>query len=102
MSLPPGSRVGIYQVVEMIGVGGMGEVYRATDSRLDRPVAIKTLPEEFSADPERLAERPDVRLVPWNARPQEWNAALLDAAKSPSRIESAATLAADLAVGAPS
>jgi serine/threonine protein kinase/Tol biopolymer transport system component len=55
MSLPPGSRVGIYQVVEMIGVGGMGEVYRATDSRLDRPVAIKTLPEEFSADPERLA-----------------------------------------------
>ena len=56
----------------------------------------------LGAFPERLAERPDVRLVPWNARPQEWNAALLDAAKSPSRIESAATLAADLAVGAPS
>jgi len=55
MSLAPGSRVGIYEVVEMIGVGGMGEVYRATDSRLDRPVAIKTLPEEFAADRDRLA-----------------------------------------------
>src|SRR6185436_21068279 len=55
MPLTPGSKVGIYQVVEMIGVGGMGEVYRATDSRLDRSAAIKTLPDEFSVDPDRLA-----------------------------------------------
>ena len=55
MSLPPGSRVGIYEVVELIGVGGMGEVYRARDSRLDRAVAIKTLPDEFAANPDRLA-----------------------------------------------
>ena len=55
MSLAPGSRVGIYQVVELLDVGGMGEVYRAIDSRLDRAVAIKTLPAEFAAAPERLA-----------------------------------------------
>ena len=55
MSLTPGSRVGVYEVIERIGVGGMGEVYRARDSRLDRAVALKTLPDEFAGDPERLA-----------------------------------------------
>ena len=55
MPLSPGTCIGIYQIVEMIGVGGMGEVYRARDSRLDRPVAIKTLPPEFAADSDRLA-----------------------------------------------
>ena len=47
--------MGHYEIVELIGVGGMGEVYRARDAKLDRDVAIKVLPEELSHDPERLA-----------------------------------------------
>jgi eukaryotic-like serine/threonine-protein kinase len=50
-----GQRVGVYQLQDLIGVGGMGEVYRARDTRLGRDVAIKALPRLFSADPERLA-----------------------------------------------
>jgi eukaryotic-like serine/threonine-protein kinase len=55
MSLPLGTRIGVYEVVELVGVGGMGEVYRGRDSRLDRAVALKTIPDEFARDPERLA-----------------------------------------------
>lgn len=55
MSLTPGARVGPYQIVAKLGEGGMGEVYRARDARLDRDVAIKILPELFAGDPERLA-----------------------------------------------
>src|SRR5262245_43358550 len=55
MSLAPGHRLGPYEVIAAIGAGGMGEVYRATDSRLKRDVAIKVLPASMSADPERLA-----------------------------------------------
>ena len=54
MSLAPGVRLGAYEVVALIGAGGMGEVYRARDTRLGRDVAIKVLPAEFSGDPERL------------------------------------------------
>jgi serine/threonine protein kinase/Tol biopolymer transport system component len=50
-----GQRVGVYQIVSRIGAGGMGEVYRARDSRLGREVAIKILPRAFTSDPERLA-----------------------------------------------
>ena len=50
-----GQRLGVYQILELLGVGGMGEVYRARDTRLARDVAIKVLPRLFSADPERLA-----------------------------------------------
>jgi len=50
-----GRTLGHYHIVEKIGAGGMGEVYRATDERLDRDVAIKLLPEEVAQDPERLA-----------------------------------------------
>jgi serine/threonine protein kinase/Tol biopolymer transport system component len=52
-SLASGVRLGAYEVVSLIGAGGMGEVYRARDTRLDRTVAIKVLPEQFAADPER-------------------------------------------------
>ena len=50
-----GRRVGVYEIQSLIGRGGMGEVYQARDTRLDRDVAVKTLPEVFSTDPERLA-----------------------------------------------
>ena len=55
MSLAPGTAIGPYEVVSLIGVGGMGEVYRATDKNLGRAVAIKILPDEFSRISERLA-----------------------------------------------
>ena len=55
MNLPPASRLGPYEVVSAIGAGGMGEVYRAKDTKLGRDVAIKVLPAAFAQDPERLA-----------------------------------------------
>jgi len=55
MSLLTGSRVGAYEVVSLLGAGGMGEVYRARDTVLNRDVAIKVLPEIFALDPERRA-----------------------------------------------
>ena len=55
MALTPGARLGPYEVAAQIGVGGMGEVYQATDTNLKRQVAIKVLPEALAADPDRLA-----------------------------------------------
>ena len=55
MSLGPGSRLGAHEVIAQIGAGGMGEVYRARDTKLDRDVAIKVLPEAFAANPEHIA-----------------------------------------------
>src|SRR5215471_5884067 len=54
MPLSPGTRLGPYEIVGAIGAGGMGEVYRARDSRLHREVAIKVLPAALSADADRL------------------------------------------------
>jgi eukaryotic-like serine/threonine-protein kinase len=53
--LTPGTRLGSYEVVSSLGAGGMGEVFRARDTRRQRDVAIKILPEVFAADPDRLA-----------------------------------------------
>ena len=55
MSFPLGTRLGPYEIVASIGAGGMGEVYRAKDSRLGRDVAIKVLPPSFADDPGRRA-----------------------------------------------
>ena len=54
MSLTPGNRIASYEIVALLGVGGMGEVYRARDSRLGRDVAIKVLPGAYAGDPDRL------------------------------------------------
>jgi eukaryotic-like serine/threonine-protein kinase len=54
VTLTPGIRLGAYEIVGPLGAGGMGEVYRATDTNLGRQVAIKVLPETFAHDPERL------------------------------------------------
>jgi serine/threonine protein kinase len=55
MPLPAGTCLGPYEIQSPLGVGGMGEVYRATDTKLKRQVAIKVLPESLSNDRERLA-----------------------------------------------
>jgi serine/threonine protein kinase/Tol biopolymer transport system component len=52
VALTPGTRLGVYEVIEQIGAGGMGEVYKARDTRLDRVVAVKTLPALLAGDPQ--------------------------------------------------
>src|ERR1700681_1360127 len=55
MALSAGTRLGSYEILAPIGAGGMGEVYRAKDTKLKRDVALKVLPEAFASDPERMA-----------------------------------------------
>src|SRR5688572_6977150 len=55
LALTPGRRLGPYEILSALGVGGMGEVYRARDTKLNREVALKVLPDAFTLDPDRLA-----------------------------------------------
>ena len=55
MALSIGTRLGPYEITTALGAGGMGEVYRARDTKLNRDVAVKILPEAFATDPDRLA-----------------------------------------------
>ena len=55
MALSAGTRVGPYEILAPIGKGGMGEVFRARDTKLKRDVALKVLPSAFAGDPERMA-----------------------------------------------
>src|SRR2546426_2328320 len=55
MPLSTGTRLGLYEIVAPLGAGGMGEVYRARDTKLGRGVAVKILPDAFALDPERVA-----------------------------------------------
>src|SRR5712671_913274 len=55
LALTPGTRLGPYEILAALGAGGMGEVYRAHDTKLNRNVAVKVLPDSFASDPERVA-----------------------------------------------
>ncbi len=55
LALTPGRRLGAFEVTALLGIGGMGQVYRATDTTLGRQVAIKILPDTFASDPARVA-----------------------------------------------
>src|SRR5688500_13127013 len=83
MALTPGSRLGPYEIVAPIGEGGMGEVYRATDTRLDRTVAVKILPDAVASDPERRSRfAREARAIASLAHPHV--CALHDVGSSPS------------------
>ena len=72
LSLPTGSRLGPYEITAAIGVGGMGEVFRARDTTLNRDVAIKVLPAALATDTERLARfKREAQLL--GSLVQNWN-----------------------------
>ncbi len=89
MSQTAGRRLGSYEIVAALGEGGMGEVYRATDTRLGRDVAIKVLPAAFAADPERLARFEREAKVAGRAQPPRHRAPLRPRERRPRRRTSA-------------
>ena len=89
MALLEGTRFGTYEVVSPLGAGGMGEVYRARDTRLNRDVAIKVLPRAFAEDPYRLArfEREAELLALLNHVTADDRYAIYDTAGNPATIQ---------------
>ena len=71
MTLLPGTRLGPYEILSALGVGGMGEIYKARDTRLDRTVEIKILPESLAADPQfrERFDRDVIRVARWGFEP---------------------------------
>ena len=69
LRLEPGACVGTYEIIGVLGVGGMGEVYRARDTRLKRDVAVKALPEQCSRHPESVARfQREAEVLAWVAQ----------------------------------
>jgi serine/threonine protein kinase len=78
LALTPGTRLGSYEIVSAIGAGGMGEVYRATDSNLKRSVAIKVLPASVTGDADRLARfQREAEVLAWLNHPNSTVTALI-------------------------
>jgi len=104
VTLAPGVRLGPYEIVAPVGAGGMGEVYRASDTRLDRTVAIKVLPAHLAANPEfRQRLEREARAVASLSHPHtDFHALLIGmmrAAGIPARFEIGFSLPADRQAG---
>lgn len=78
-----GSRVGPYEIVASIGAGGMGEVFRARDTKLRRDAAIKVLPATFAQDPERLARSSEQKCAALSAQPPLGGRRLVGGGRAP-------------------
>ena len=86
MALTPGTRLGPYDVTNHIGAGGMGEVYKAKDTRLNRTVAVKVLPEHVAADPDskhRFEREPSISP---NHSPRVFRSTCVDALRTTSPL----------------
>lgn len=84
MLIAPGTRLGPYEILAPIGAGGMGEVYRGRDTRLERQVAIKVLPERFSRDKNALARfELEVKAVAPSFTPTFWPFTILESKRKP-------------------
>ena len=90
MTVSPGTRLGPYELLSLAGSGGMGEVYKARDTRLDRIVAIKVLPAALAADPE-FRERFDREARTISALDHPHICALYDVGEAPSHRPSVKT-----------
>ena len=114
MALSPGTRFGPYEVADEIGAGGMGVVYRATDTTLDREVAIKVLPESMASDAERITRfdreakmlaslnHPNIAQIYGLERSDDTTALVMELVEGPTladRIEARTPLPADEALG---
>jgi len=74
MAITIGQQLGTYEITALLGKGGMGEVYRARDTRLNREVAVKVLPTEFAKDPDRIARfHREAQAIAALNHPNTWN-----------------------------